>query len=131
MCSQGRSWADEGTAGRVTSEWHQGQVEPVWGLAGVIWRAMQAVQVGFGEMAPPKHGQNRSICKGGLQVTLPTDWEGFVSPASQRFTKNVLIHFLGNAVTGGPGDTGVDSGADDIRYGTGTHQQGMPCEVQQ
>jgi hypothetical protein len=29
MCSQGRSRADEGTAGRVTSECHQGQVESV------------------------------------------------------------------------------------------------------
>jgi hypothetical protein len=34
MCSQGRSRADKDTAGRVTSEWHQGQMESVWGLAG-------------------------------------------------------------------------------------------------
>jgi hypothetical protein len=70
-----------------------------------IWRAVHAVQVGFGEMATPKHGKNRSICRGGLQVPLPTEREGFVCPASQRYTtiEDVLIHVLGNAVTGGPG----------------------------
>jgi hypothetical protein len=71
-----------------------------------IWRAMQAVQVGFSsEMATPQHGQNRSICRGGLQVPLPTDRKGFVCPASQMSTtiEDVLIHFLGNAVTGGSG----------------------------
>jgi hypothetical protein len=34
MCSQGRSWAEEGTSRRVTSEWHQGQVESFWVVAG-------------------------------------------------------------------------------------------------
>jgi hypothetical protein len=34
MCSQGSLQAEEGTAGGVTSEWHQVQVESVLGLAG-------------------------------------------------------------------------------------------------
>jgi hypothetical protein len=34
MCSQGRSLADEGMAGRFTSEWHQGQGESVCGGGG-------------------------------------------------------------------------------------------------
>jgi hypothetical protein len=29
----------------------------------------------------------------------------------------------------GPWDGGGESGAEDVRYGTGTNQQGMPCEV--
>jgi hypothetical protein len=75
------------------------------GRGWAIWRAVQAVHVGFGEMATPKHGKNRSICRGGLQVPLPTEREGFVCSASQRSTtmEDVLIHFLGNAVAGGPG----------------------------
>jgi hypothetical protein len=36
MCSQGTSLEDEGTSGRVTSEWHKGQVESVRGVAGVV-----------------------------------------------------------------------------------------------
>jgi hypothetical protein len=70
-----------------------------------ILRAWQAIQGGFGEMASLKHGQNCSICGGGLQVSLPTEGGGLVRPASLRSTtiKDVLIHILGNAVTGGPG----------------------------
>jgi hypothetical protein len=88
-----------------------------------IWRALQAIQGGFGEMANPKHGKNCNICRGGLKVPLPTEREGLVRPASQRSTtiEDVLIHILGNAITGGP-DAGGDSESEDIHYGTGTHQ---------
>jgi hypothetical protein len=98
MCSQGRSQADEGTAGRVSSEWHQGQVEPVWGVAGD--------GLSGGLCRPSKLGSGRwPLRRGGLHIPLPTERKGFVCPASQRSTKieDVLIHFLGNAVTGGPG----------------------------
>jgi hypothetical protein len=42
---------------------------------------------------------------GGLQVPLLAERKVFVHPASQRSTtiEDVLIHILGNAVTGGPG----------------------------
>jgi hypothetical protein len=33
------------------------------GRGWAIWRALQAVQVGFEEMVTPKHGKNRSICR--------------------------------------------------------------------
>jgi hypothetical protein len=74
------------------------------GRGWAVWRAVQAVQVGFKETVTPKHGDCHSICRGGLQVTLPTEREGIVCPASQRSTtiEDVLIHFMGNAVTGGP-----------------------------
>jgi hypothetical protein len=78
----------------------------VWGGRGwAIWGVVQAIQVGFREMATLKHGKKRSICRGGLQVPLPTKREGFVRLASQRSTtiEDVLIHFLGNTVRGGPG----------------------------
>jgi hypothetical protein len=67
-----------------------------------------------------------------LQVPLPTECEGFVRPARQGSTtmEDVLTHFLGNAITGGPWDAGGDSGAEDIRYGTCMHQRGMPFEGQ-
>jgi hypothetical protein len=79
----------------------------------ICW-ALQAIQCGFGEMATPKHGENCSICRGGLQVLLLTEWEGFARPASQRFTtiEDVSTHILGNAVTGGPWGLGGDSGAE-------------------
>jgi hypothetical protein len=35
----------------------------------------------------------------------------------------------GQCYNGGPWDAGRDSGAEDIRYGTDTHQRRMPCEV--
>jgi hypothetical protein len=75
------------------------------GRGWAIWRALQAVQGGFQEMNPPKHGENCSICRGSLQVSLPTEREGFVRPASQSSTtiEGVLIHILGNVITGGPG----------------------------
>jgi hypothetical protein len=75
------------------------------GRGWAIWRALQAIQGGFQEMNPPKHGDNCSICRGSLQVSLPTEREGFVRPASQSSStiKGVLIHILGNAITGGPG----------------------------
>jgi hypothetical protein len=37
--------------------------------------------------------------------------------------------FPGQCCNGGPWNAGRDSRAADIRYGTDTHQQGMPCEV--
>jgi hypothetical protein len=66
----------------------------------------------------PQHLQGRP---------LPTEREGLACPASQRPTtiKYVLIHFPGNAETGGPGT----QAGNQVRYGTGMHQQGMPFEV--
>jgi hypothetical protein len=63
-----------------------------------------------------------------LQVPLLAGREGFVCSASQRSTtiKDVLIHLLGNALTGAP-RIGWDSGAEDIPYGICTHQKGLPC----
>jgi ribosomal protein L15 len=131
ICSQGISRADESTAGRVTSGAASGTggISVRGGRGWAIWRAVQAIQVGFREMATPKHGKNRSICRGGLQVPLSTEREWSVCPASQRSTtiEDALIHFLGNAVTGGPGTQAGIRG----RHGTGTHQQGMPYELQQ
>jgi hypothetical protein len=40
-----------------------------------IWRALQAIQGGFVEMAAPKHGKNCSICRSGVQVPLLTEGE--------------------------------------------------------
>jgi hypothetical protein len=55
------------------------------------------------KMATPKHGD--SMCRGGLQEPLPTDWEGFVRPAIHRSTtiEDAWIHILGNAVMGAGG----------------------------
>jgi hypothetical protein len=52
------------------------------GMGWAIWRALQTIQGGFGEMATQKHSKNSSICRAGMQVPLPTEREGFVHPAS-------------------------------------------------
>jgi hypothetical protein len=54
------------------------------GRGWAIWRAVQAVRAGFKETVTPKHGDCCSICRGGLQVLLPTEREGLVCPASHR-----------------------------------------------
>jgi hypothetical protein len=66
------------------------------GTGWAIWRAVHAVQVGFGEMASRKQGKNHNICRGGPQVQLLIGREGFVCPARQRSTtiEDVLIHIL-------------------------------------
>jgi hypothetical protein len=101
-----------------------GVSEGGWQGLGYLQRAWQATQGGLVDMTTPKHGENCSIFRGGLQVPLPIEREGLLRPASQRPTtlEDVLIHILGNAVTGGPRTQAGDSGAEYIRYGTDTHQ---------
>jgi hypothetical protein len=110
---------------------NQGQVESVWGMAGagLSEGPCRLSKVGlnkFREMATPKYGNNvnQSICRGGLQVPLPTEREGFMCPSSQKVhhDRRSADKFPGQSCEGGPWDPGGDSGADDIHCGNGMHQ---------
>jgi hypothetical protein len=61
---------------------------------------------------------------------VPTEREGFACPASQRSTtiEDVLIHFLGNALTGGPGTCAGDVGAEESAMGPVSIDEG--CHVE-
>jgi hypothetical protein len=46
-----------------------------------------------------------------------------------RHVRRCVDTFPGQYCNGGAWNASGDSGAEDIYYGTGMHQQGMPCEV--
>jgi hypothetical protein len=111
MCSQGRSRADEGTAGSVTSEWHQRQVESVWGMggAGLSGGKCRPSKLGSGRWPLRNMAKTASSAEAACRYSTTADIAKrvetkFVCPASQRSTmiEDVLIHILGNAVTGCP-----------------------------
>jgi hypothetical protein len=75
VCSQGRSLAKEGNAGR---ESHQSGTRHRWNLCRfgrnkVIRMTWQAIQGGIMEVASAKHGTHCSIRRSGLQVPLPAE----------------------------------------------------------
>jgi hypothetical protein len=82
-----------------------GEISAGGGGSQAIRMTGQAMQWGVREVGTVKYGQNCSICRSGLQVKLSGEREELLRPASHRATtvKDVLMQFLGNAVSVAPG----------------------------
>jgi hypothetical protein len=106
------------------------RVAPETGRGRAVWRAWQAIQGGSGRwplrnMAKLQHLQGRP-------AGTTANRSGRVCASCKpkvHHNRRCVDTYPGQCCVGGPWDAGGDSGVEDIRYGTDTHQRGMPCEV--
>jgi hypothetical protein len=106
MCSQGRSQAEEGTSRRVTSEWHQGQVESVWGVAGAGLSGGPCRPSELASGRWPLRNMAKTTASAGAAYRYHCRQSGkglCVLQDKGPPRSKMCWHFLGNAVMGSPG----------------------------